>query len=114
MKGSFEKLIDKSVDEAFQSLNVERKPQNENAVKQKLKKKVEEVLEEENCIATVKIEASDKKTVEKISDLIKFVERVSNTGGTKSILVEDSAGKKEWVFGGDGEIANVNVDYRKE
>jgi len=115
MENSFQKLVNKSVDEAFQSLDVDKTPKNESEIKKKLKKKVEKVLgEEEKCAATVKIVAEDKGAVEKVSDLIKFVERASNTSGTKSILVEDSAGEREWVFGGDGEIADVNVDYRKE
>lgn len=115
MQQSFEKLVDKSVDEAFRSLDVDKTPENESKIKEKLKKKVEKVLEEEeNCIATVKIVADDKETVEKVSDLIKFAEQASNTSGTKSILVEDSAGRREWVFGGDGEIADVKVEYRKE
>lgn len=115
MQQSFEKLVDKSVDEAFRSLDVDKTPENESKIKEKLKKKVEKVLEEkENCVATVKIIAENRETVERVSDLIKFVERASNTDGTKSILVEDSAGEREWVFGGDGEIADVNVEYRKE
>ena len=111
MENSFKKLVDKSVDEAFRSLDVDKTPQNESEIKERLKKKVEKVLEEENCIATVKIVADDKKTVEKVSDLIKFVEHASNTGGSKSILVEDSAGEREWVLGEEGKIVDVNVEY---
>ncbi len=115
MENSFEKLVDKSVDEAFRSLDVDKTPQNESEIKKRLKKKVEKVLEEEeNCIATVKIVAEDKETVEKVSDLIKFVEGASNTSGKKSILAQDSAGEREWVFSSEGEIAEVNVEYHQD
>ncbi len=115
MENSFEKLVDKSVDEAFQSLDVEKKAESENKIKKKLKKKIEKVLnEDENSVATVKIVADDEKTVEKVFDIIKFIERACNTDESKSILVKDSAGVKEWVFDGDGEIADVNVKYQKD
>lgn len=117
-------LVEKSVDSAFKSFDVQKNSEKKSNVKRKLKKKIESLIreqedEEENVKATLEIEARNKETIETIFDFTKFAENLCKVGASRTLSVDNPVDEEEsdktWSFDGDGheKIIDLSINYEE-
>lgn len=118
-------LVERSVDSAFKSFDVQKNSEKKSEVKKKLKERIESLLREqdeenENVKASIEIEARDKETIETIFDFVEFAENLCKIGASRSMTVKDPVDNEErdkkWSFDGDGheKITNLSINYEEE